>query len=448
MPIIPIIDNTIDFPYKELTLSLIVAKILFEEYINFRQYRKLGHQNPLPKDLANEKIKPEEYLKTQIYGREKMGFLIFKNIFTHSMEIALLWFNYWAWLWYQTPHLLHCHHCDVDNEYYRLSVFIMAEIVRGTIINVPFNYYSQFVLEENFGFNKSNRGLFAKDTIIALILKMVFLPVIISGLVWVINEGGEYFYLYAEVAAIVFVLLAMWVIPSFIAPLFNKFEDLEDGPLRESLFKLAEKVEYPLKKIYRMDASKRSSHSNAFLFGFGSNKRIVLFDTLINQLSPPQIEAVLCHELGHWAMYHTVKLLTLNFIQIFIVFYLLGFFIGNPQVYLSFGFYETSAFLGLFIFMFLYTPIGYIFGILSLVFSRKFEYEADHYAFKMGKGNSLQEGLKRLFKENSGDMDPDPIYCIFTHSHPTLMQRIKYIRDLELTHHNGDLEFQLMNHGV
>lgn len=444
MPITPIIESTIDFPYKDVTLGLIIAKVIFEEYINYRQYRKLGQLNSIPNELANEQIKPEEYQKTQIYSREKMGFTILRNLAMNTLEITLLYYNYWAWLWYQTPQVLNNFGCNPDDEYYRLSLFIIFEVLRSTLITVPLSYYSSFVLEEKYGFNKSTKGLFAKDVLIALTLKLVFFPLILSGLIAVINAGGEYFYIYAEIAAIVFVILAMWIIPSFVAPLFNKFEDLEEGPLRTSLFKLAEKVDYPLKKIYKMDASKRSSHSNAFLFGFGSNKRIVLFDTLINQLSPQQIEAVLCHELGHWAMYHTVKLLTVNFIQIFIVFYLLAFFITNPQVYLSFGFYETTAFVGLFIFMFLYTPIGYIFGILGLIVSRKFEYEADLYAFKMGRGQHLQEGLKKLFKENSSDMDPDPVYCVFTHSHPTLMQRIKYIRELELTHHNGEVEFKIM----
>ena len=202
---------------------------------------------------------------------------------------------------------------DAESEYVPAIIFILIEIARSLVLNTPFTIYSTFVLEERFGFNKTTKFQFIKDIFIGLALKLIFVPLLVSIIIYVIQIGGEYFYIYVEVAVIIIAFIAMWIYPNFIAPLLNKFEDLEEGDLRKKLEKLAESVNYPLKKIYVMDASRRTAHSNAYLYGFGKNKRIVLFDTLVKQLDPPQIEAVLCHELGHWKMSHSIKNMVVAF---------------------------------------------------------------------------------------------------------------------------------------
>ena len=222
----------------------------------------------------------------------------------------------------------------------------------------------------------------------------------------------------------------MWVYPNVIAPLFNKFSELEEGELKQSLTKLAEKVQFPLKKIYLVDASKRTAHSNAYLYGFGNNKRIVIFDTLVNKLKQNEIEAVLCHELGHWRYNHTLKSLVNVLLQIFVMFFIFGFFMNDKNFFVSFGFNEKSTFIGLTLFFLIYAPISYIGEILSLKLTRKFEYEADEFANGMGMGEELKNGLKKLFEDNLSDMDPDSLYSQFNHSHPTMLERFKAIERL------------------
>jgi len=230
---------------------------------------------------------------------------------------------------------------------------------------------------------------------------------------------------------IIFIIIFMWVYPNIIQPLFNKFTDLEEGELKQKIFKLAEKVNYPLTKIYVIDASTRTSHSNAYLYGLGKNKRIVLFDTLIERLDHNEIEAVLGHELGHWVYSHNIKLLIFSLLHIFIIFFIFGYFVNDPRMYLSYGFKNKSIFIGLMLYMGLYDPISYIIDIFQMKLTRVCEYQADSFAHTLGYADQLISGLKKLFEKNLSDMDPDPLFSLVNHSHPTLIERVRALNQLK-----------------
>lgn len=431
MAITPITAQPSPFPFKQATIGLILAKVLFQKYLNFRQYKKLSRSDPIPSEIKELDIPEEKLNKTKEYNRATLQFEIISDSVSIGIDLALLCLNFWVYLWDYSGEFLAKQGFDPNNEYYRALVFLFIETIKDKLIGLPFSIYKTFVLEEKYGFNKTTPLLFVKDLVLGLILSIIITPIILWLILWAIAAGGKYFYIYVEIVVIIIAFVGMWIYPNFIAPLFNKFSELEDGSLKQSLYKLAETVQFPLTKIYVVDASKRTAHSNAYMYGFGKNKRIVLFDTLLKQLQEDEIEAVLCHELGHWKLNHTVKNLLNVFSIIFTMFYVYGYFMNEDTLFLSFGFSNMSIFIGLALFMQASSGLFYIAELLLLKLTRRFEYQADEFAFNMGRGDQLQSGLKKLFKENLADVDPDPVYAAFNYSHPTLLERIRFLKTLE-----------------
>jgi STE24 endopeptidase len=246
-------------------------------------------------------------------------------------------------------------------------------------------------------------------------------------LVYLIIIGGEYFYIITAIAFAIFIFIFFWVYPYFIQPLFNTYKELEDGAIKTGIFELANRVNYPLTKIYEMDASQRSSHSNAYLYGIGGNKRIVLYDTLIKKLQPKEITATIGHELGHWKKWHFYYNLTYIFTLFFILFYLLKFFVNNKAMFYNFGFEQKSTFIGLFLFLKLVDPILFFSQILQCYMTRIIEYQADLFSCELGQGEDLKSALAKLSEENKSNLDPDPLYSSVNYTHPTLLERVKAI---------------------
>lgn len=225
--------------------------------------------------------------------------------------------------------------------------------------------------------------------------------------------------------SIVFQLFIITVYPTFIQPLFNKLTPMEEGELRTQIEELAARIHFPLKKLYIIDGSKRSGHSNAYFYGFGKNKHIVLYDTLIDHSDNDEICAVLAHELGHWKMGHTLKLLAVNQVYLLSIFWLFSFFINNRQLYQDFGFNTMPTLIGFLLFQFIYSPIESVIGFLQHVYQRKNEYEADAYALKLGYASTLRSALIKLSVKNLGGFNVDPWYSAWNHSHPSLVERLK-----------------------
>ena len=424
-------------PYKLILILILILKLLLETYINYRQFSRLKENRPIPKELISlgfDQAKNEESKK---YSKAKIEFLMIYEFLKNTFDLSLIYFNFFPLQFYYSKKLctyIPLIHFDPENEYGPLFMYIILELTREEIISIPFEVYQTFVLEEKFGFNKTTVSTFIKDQIKTTLLYMIFFPPIISIFVYIIIKGGKYFYIFTEIFFIIMIFIFMWIYPNFIQPLFNKFKELEDGELKESIFNLAKRLDYPLKKIYEMDESERSSHSNAYLFGFGKNKRIVLYDTLIKKLEIKEIEATLGHEMGHWKKKHFIYNLIFISVNIFILFYLMQFFINEANIFVSFGFEEKSVFIGLYLFFLMYSPVFFFINIFQFYMSRKFEYQADDFACELGYAEELKIGLKKLSEENKSNLDPDPLYSILNYTHPTLIERVRAINIYQEKH--------------
>ena len=423
-------DKNNIIPYKSYIMISVTIITIFNNYFNFRQYRRLKENRQIPKELISLGLEQSKHEESQKYSLSKLKLLIINNNIKNILDLLFIYYNYKPFQYYISRKLcliIPFIKFNIENEYGPLFYFIFLEIIIEEIIDLPFELYQTFILEEKYGFNKTTFKTFVKDQIKTLILYIIFLPIIISLLVYVIIIGGKYFYIFTEILSIILMFIFMWVFPNFIQPLFNKFKELEEGDLKNGIINLAKRLEFPLKKIYEMDQSQRSAHSNAYLFGFWKNKRIVLFDTLIKKLDNKEIEAVMGHEFGHWAKWHNVILLFISFTNFFILFYLLKFFVNELSIFVSFGFEQKSVFIGLYLFFVIYSPCVFFINVLQNFIVRQIEYQADKFSYELGYGDNLIKALCKLSETNKSNLDPDPLYSMINYSHPTLIERIKAI---------------------
>ena len=308
-------------------------------------------------------------------------------------------------------------------------IFIGSLVIAKSIISLPFSLYSTFVIEERFGFNKTDAKTFIADRLKGLALSVLIGGPLLAGIIAFFEYGGAWAWLYAWLAVTAFSLVMQYVAPTWIMPLFNKFEPLEDGELRQAIESYADKVDFPLQGIYVMDGSKRSSKSNAFFTGFGKNKRIALFDTLIENHTTEELVAVLAHEIGHYKKKHIVKNMTISILHTGIMFVLLSIFLQVPALFDAFFMEEMSVYAGLLFFGLLYSPVETILGIFMQMMSRTHEYEADNFAATtIEKPEEMVNVLKKLSKDNLSNLTPHPFYVFLNYSHPPALKRIKAIR--------------------
>ncbi len=298
----------------------------------------------------------------------------------------------------------------------------------STIISLPFSYYGTFVLEEKFGFNKMTRMLFFTDMIKGLFLTALIWGPLLALIVWIYSVVGNSFWIYAWVISVGFSLFFMMFYSSLIVPLFNKQTPLEPGELRDAIEWFANKVGFTGTDIYVIDGSKRSSKANAYFSWFGPKKRIVLFDTLIKDLSIEELVAVLAHEIGHYKRKHTIQMLVLSTIQTWIILYIFSLALSLPAASLALGWSEQSFHLWAVAFGILFTPISMIFGMLTSIFSRKNEYQADEYARQNYSGEHLSHALIKLSRNNLSNLMPHPAYEFFYYSHPTVLKRLEALK--------------------
>jgi STE24 endopeptidase len=250
---------------------------------------------------------------------------------------------------------------------------------------------------------------------------------IMSLLLHTIKWGGENFYVYVWAVMFAVQLIMMSVYPTFIQPCFNKVEPLQAGSLRTKIEELAKSVNFPLTKLYVIDGSKRSGHSNAYFYGFFKNKRIVLYDTLISQCTEDEVVSILGHELGHWKLNHTVQGLLIAQVHIIFTFFMFSRVYGNAKLFSDFGFTSQPTLIGLLLFMYIFSPVDQLVSFFMNVLSRHNEFAADNFAVKLGHGANLGKGLVKIQKENLGTMISDPWYSTFHHSHPPVQERLKTI---------------------
>ena len=297
-------------------------------------------------------------------------------------------------------------------------------------LGLPFDLYRTFVIEARFGFNRMTPALFltdlAKQTAIAALLGI---PLVFCVL-WLMAKMGEYWWLYVWGTWVAFNLLLLTVYPTLIAPLFNKFTPLEDPGLRERIESLLAKCGFRAQGLFVMDSSRRSSHGNAYFNGFGRAKRIVLFDTLVSRLAPPEIEAVLAHELGHFSMRHVWKRMAVLFTAALALLWLLGWLMGTDWFYAALGVQSRSTAASLLLFFLVLPAFTFLLQPLASLYSRRQEYEADAYAASHSRASDLVQALVKLYQDNAATLTPDPLHSAFYDSHPPAMLRITRLQSM------------------
>ncbi|MEN8135848.1 MAG: M48 family metallopeptidase [Thermodesulfobacteriota bacterium] len=310
-------------------------------------------------------------------------------------------------------------------------VFTGILLLTKTLISLPFSIYSTFVIEERFGFNRTTPATFITDLLKGIMLTIVLGGPLLAAVLWFFATAGNLAWLWCWGAVTLFTLIVQFIAPAWIMPLFNKFSPLEEGELREAIFNFADSVDFSLKNVFVMDGSKRSSKSNAFFTGFGRNKRIALFDTLINNHSVPELVGVLAHEIGHYQKKHILQGMVISILHTGVMLYLLSIFVSHPGLFAAFHMEHSSIYAGMIFFGLLFTPIEMIISLLMNILSRHNEFEADAFAAEhTGEPKSMIEALKKLSVHNLANLTPHPFYVLLHYSHPPLLQRITALRAL------------------
>lgn len=315
-----------------------------------------------------------------------------------------------------------------DNSIVIALLFFGIIMLASDIITTPFAYYKTFVIEEEFGFNKTTKKTFVLDKIKGWIMMIILGGGILALIIWFYEATGNYFWLYAWGLVTVFSVFMNMFYSRLIVPIFNKQTPLEEGDLKRKISDYAKTVGFKLSKIFVIDGSKRSTKANAYFSGFGSEKRVTLYDTLINDLEDEEIVAVLAHEVGHYKKKHIIYNLTSSIILTGFTLYILSLLVSNPLLSSALGVELQSFHVGLIAFGLLYSPISEVTGLVMNVLSRKFEYQADNYAKNTYAGEPLITSLKKLSKNSLSNLTPHPAYVFMHYSHPTLLQRIKNLR--------------------
>ena len=317
------------------------------------------------------------------------------------------------------------------SDLYTGLLFIGILMIGSSIYKIPFTVYNTFVLEEEFGFNKTTWLTFISDRVKSLVLTLLLGAPILGIILYFFMNAGSLAWLWAWIAVSSITLILQVLAPTLIMPLFNKFEPLEEGGLKQRILDYTAKVDFPLENLFTMDGSKRSNKSNAFFTGFGKRKRVVLFDTLIDKHDEDELLGIVAHEVGHYKLKHIVIGVVESLLITGIMFAMLGFLIPFDALYEAFLVDKKSVYAGLVFAGFLFSPVSFLFSLIGNHLSRKHEFEADAYAVETtGLGDELIRALKKLAKSNLSNLTPHPFYVKMNYSHPPLLERIEGIRSL------------------
>ena len=391
-----------------LIISFIIDKIL--DTLNARHYN-----DPIPKELSDV-YDQEEYQKSQNYKKVNDRFSSITSLISLIATLAFFFLDGFAFIdqWART---------FSDNNIIIALIFFGSIMFASDILSTPFSYYHTFVIEEKFGFNKTTIKTFFLDKIKGWAMSALLGGLILSIIIWFYESTGSDFWLYAWAIVAAFAFFMNMFYARLIVPLFNKQTPLDEGTLKTKIEDYAKKVGFTLDKIFVIDGSKRSTKANAYFSGFGSEKRVTLYDTLINDLEEDEIVAVLAHEVGHYKRKHIVFNLIASILTMGFTFWLLSLFVGSPILSEALNVTIPSFHIGLIAFGILYSPISELTGLIMNFISRKFEYQADDYAKNTFKASPLISGLKKLNKNSLSNLTPHPAYVFAHYSHPTLLQR-------------------------
>jgi STE24 endopeptidase len=413
------------FPWKTVLVGFSLGQYLLEGFLSFRQYKVLQRTKP-PKVLENE-VSQKVYDESQAYGRAKAKFGFVAGLYGQVQNLAFIYGDVLPKLWGVAGVALARYlPARFQGEICQTLLFLFGFNILSTVLSLPVSYYSTFVLEEKFGFNKQTLKLWITDMLKGQMLGVVLGTPIISGMLKIIQYAGDSFFYYLWLFGMFVQVFAITIYPIAILPLFNKLSPLQPGELKTGVENLARKLEFPLQELYVIDGSKRSAHSNAYFFGLPWKKHIVIYDTLIEKSEPDEVVAVLGHELGHWSLSHTTKLFGIAQSHMFYIFALFSVFINNKSLYQSFGFFnEQPIMIGFLLFSDALAPMDAVIKLLMNILSRRFEFQADEFAQKLGYSEQLAKSLLKLQIQNLSTMDADWMYASYHYSHPILSERLQ-----------------------
>jgi len=396
-----------------LTFNYLLSRLL--SYLNDKSFKP-----ELPDELKGI-YDEEKYKKSQEYDQVTGRFSFVTSTFSFIIMLAMLLLDGFAWVndWVLSI---------TDQPILIVLLFFGVMALASDIIGIPFSLYSTFVIEEKFGFNRTTIKTFILDKIKGYLVGGIIGGGLLSLFVWFYEIAGENFWVYAWIALSGFTLLITAFYASVIIPIFNKLTPLDEGSLRQAIETYCQKVSFKLDNLFVMDGSKRSAKANAFFSGLGAKKRIVLYDTLIENHTEEELVAVLAHEAGHYKLKHSRSSLILSILQTGLMLFILSLVIDNPSLSAALGVEGSSFHMGLLVFGLLYSPLSMIFGIGMNMLSRKNEYEADAYAKSTYNGEALGSALKKLSVDNLSNLTPHPLNVFFNYSHPTLLQRLEALR--------------------
>ena len=398
-----------------IIIGILIAQFLLEtllDYFNARHY-----DDPVPEEL-NDVFDAEEYQKSQQYKKTNYRFGLITSTFSLLLTLGFLIFGGFEWVDSIARSI-------TENTIGIALIFFGIIMLGSDIINTPFSYYGTFVIEEKFGFNKTTKKTFFFDKIKGWLMLSLLGGGMLALIIWFFQWAGTNFWIYAWALITVFTIFMNLFYSKLIVPLFNKQKPLEDGSLKQKIEAYAHKVGFDLKNIFVIDGSKRSTKANAYFSGFGKEKRVTLYDTLINDLDEDEIVAVLAHEVGHYKRKHIIFNLMASVLLTGLTLFILSVFINTPEVSLAIGVSQPSFHAALIGFGILYSPISEVTGLIMNYLSRKFEYQADDYAKTTFARMPLITSLKKLSKNSLSNLTPHPAYVFMHYSHPPLIARVR-----------------------
>lgn len=397
-----------------ILIGIIIANFIFDQFLDALNAKHFN--DSLPEELSDV-YDEKEYERSQAYKKTRYRFGILTSTFSLVLTLAFFFLEGFAYI------------DDIarsisDNSIVIALIFFGIILLASDILTTPFSYYSTFVIEEKFGFNKTTKATFFLDKLKGWLMGALLGGGILALIIWFYQLTGNDFWIYAWIIVTIFSIFMNMFYSKLIVPLFNKQTPLEDGSLRQKIEAYARNVGFQIDKIFIIDGSKRSTKANAYFSGFGKEKRITLYDTLVNDLEEEEIVAVLAHEVGHYKRKHIIYNLSLSILTTGLTLWILSLFVSNPIFSQALSVEETSFHIGLIVFGILYTPISEITGLLMNLLSRKFEYQADDFAKETYAAAPLISSLKKLSSNSLSNLTPHPSYVFFHYSHPSLGQRI------------------------
>ena len=398
-----------------ILIAILLIKFIIDSVLNHLNAKHF--YDTIPNEVSDV-YEINEYQQSQSYKKTNHNFSKITSLFSLITTLLFFFFNGFSIV------------DDIAREFSNNTIvitliFFGIIIIGSDIISIPFSLYKTFVIEEKFGFNKATKKIFFLDKIKGLLMTIILGGSILSIITWFYEFTGNYFWIYSWLLITAFSVFLNMFYSKLIVPLFNKQTILEEGELKNEIIKYVNSVGFKAHDIYVLNGSKRSTKANAYFSGFGNQKRITLYDTLINDLENNEIVAVLAHEVGHYKRKHILYNLTSSIILTGFALFVLSLFIKTPLLSLALGVSHPSFHIGLIAFGILYSPVSQILGVFMNYMSRKFEYQADNYAKNTFSASPLISSLKKLSKNSLSNLTPHYLYVFFHFSHPTLLDRIK-----------------------